>query len=307
MARRPNPLGEVATVTHRVAVLLAAGVPPKAAWGYAAASSPSMVARAAAEAPPESTARAIAAASADLGALDGAAWRALAAAWSVATSTGAPLAASLLGYAANLRSLAHVQRQAAVALAAPAATARIVMVLPFVGMLFGLALGFDTLHTLFATPIGWGCLAVGALLLVAARRWNARLVATATPRDAAPGLECDLMAIALSGGASIAGARERVTQATREFELTVVDGTLDGVLALSAAAGVPAGDLLRSEAEEARREAAAAAEEKAAALSVRLMLPLGVCVLPSFMVLGVVPLLVAVISSTVTSSPIGTF
>ncbi|MBH0110832.1 hypothetical protein I6E81_11695 [Salinibacterium sp. NG22] len=43
----------------------------------------------------------------------------------------------------------------------------------------------------------------------------------------------------------------------------------------------------------------AAARAGAAALSVRLMLPLGLCVLPAFMVLGVLPLMVAVISSTV--------
>jgi tight adherence protein B len=307
MPRRPNPLTEVASVTQRVAVLLAAGVPPSSAWGYAAASSPSTVARAAAEAAPDSIAEAIAEASVALPALDRGAWRALAAAWSVATSTGAPLAPSLLGYASSLRALAHVQRQASVALAGPAATARLVMVLPIVGILFGLGLGFDTIHTLFVTPVGWCCLAVGAGLLVIARRWNSRLVASATPRDPAPGLECDLLAIALSGGASIAGARSRVAEAAQTFGLQRHDGGIEELLALSAAAGVPAGDLLRSEAEEARREAAAAAEEKAAALAVRLMLPLGLCVLPSFMVLGVVPLLVTVISSTVNSSPIGGF
>ncbi len=304
MPRRPNPLTEVASVTQRVAVLLAAGVPPSSAWGYAAASSPSTVARAAAEAAPDSIAEAIAEASVTLGPLDAGAWRALAAAWSVATSTGAPLAPSLLGYASNLRALAHVQRQTSVALAGPIATARLVMVLPVVGVLFGLGLGFDTIHTLFATPVGWCCVGIGAGLLLAARRWNARLVASAMPRNPAPGLECDLMAIALSGGGSIAGARARVTDAARQFGLQPNDSGLDELLTLSAAAGVPAGDLLRSEAEEARREAAAVAEERAAALSVRLMLPLGVCVLPSFMVLGVVPLLITVITSTITSSPI---
>jgi tight adherence protein B len=41
-------------------------------------------------------------------------------------------------------------------------------------------------------------------------------------------------------------------------------------------------------------------ERKAATLAVTLMLPLGLCILPAFMVLGVAPLLIAVISSTVT-------
>ena len=40
-------------------------------------------------------------------------------------------------------------------------------------------------------------------------------------------------------------------------------------------------------------------QDAAAVLAVRLMIPLGVCVLPAFMALGVAPLLIAVISSTV--------
>ena len=62
---------------------------------------------------------------------------------------------------------------------------------------------------------------------------------------------------------------------------------------------MPAAELLRSEARESRRRAAAMAERRAAILAVRLMLPLGACILPAFMVLGVIPLLVAVVSSTV--------
>jgi tight adherence protein B len=40
-------------------------------------------------------------------------------------------------------------------------------------------------------------------------------------------------------------------------------------------------------------------QERASTLAIKLMLPLGLCVLPAFMVLGVFPLLVSVITSTV--------
>ena len=53
------------------------------------------------------------------------------------------------------------------------------------------------------------------------------------------------------------------------------------------------------QAEEARRTARAEVQERASTLAVKLMLPLGLCVLPAFMVLGVFPLLVTVITSTV--------
>jgi len=89
--------------------------------------------------------------------------------------------------------------------------------------------------------------------------------------------------------------RARSRAAPVESALTGVDAVLD----LSLRAGVPAAELLRSEAEEARRTARAEVQERASTLAVQLMLPLGLCVLPAFMVLGVVPLLVTVITSTV--------
>ena len=110
----------------------------------------------------------------------------------------------------------------------------------------------------------------------------------------------DLMAIAVSGGASLARATEVVTQA-RELCGIPADGlaSIAEVLELSRRAGVPAAALLRSEADEARRQARSGGERNAAVLAVTLMLPLGLCVLPAFMLLSVAPLLIAILSSTV--------
>ncbi len=293
------PLAAVASITQRLAVLLAAGVAPASAWRYLADGSsgvPGAVGR-----DPARIASDIAEAARGLPALENQAWRGLAVAWAVATEAGAPLAESLREYAASLRSLAQVQRDVAVALSAPVATARVVLALPVVGLLFGLAMGFDTFHVLFATPPGWVCGGLGLALIAAAIAWNRRLVASAAPGDASPGLEHDLMAIAVSGGGSLDRAREQVDGTLGEFGFAVTSTRVDAVLDLSRRAGVPAAELLRSEAHEARRDARSVAQQKAAALSVRLLLPLGLCILPAFMLLGVVPLLLSVISSTVSS------
>ena len=61
---------------------------------------------------------------------------------------------------------------------------------------------------------------------------------------------------------------------------------------------MPGAPLLRSEAAEHRRDARAAAAMAAERLGVLLMLPLGACVLPAFLLVGVVPLFVALFSST---------
>lgn len=298
MSTAPS-LTEVATVTQRLAVLLAAGVAPASAWRFVAESSASSVPAAAVE--QGDVAGAIAAASADLPGLERQGWSGLAAAWAVATEAGAPLAATLREYSASLRSLADAQRDAAVALASPRATARVVLALPLVGVVFGALMGFGTLPVLFASPVGWACLAVGAGLMLAARAWNRRLVRSAQPRDAAAGLDLDLMAIAVSGGAALDRSRALVAAVTARFGIGSPSDRIEDVLDLSQRAGVPAAELLRAEAEEMRRDARAQAQRAAAALSVRLMLPLGICVLPAFLVLGVLPLMIAVLSSTVGS------
>lgn len=287
---------------HRIAVLLAAGVAPTSVWAYLSGT-PIVGAVidtiAARTAMGEAVGDAVAGAGATQDPAQSAAWRSLAAAWVIATDAGAPLAPSLRQLAESLRSQAQAARDIDVALAGPIATARLVLVLPIVGVLFSMALGFDTLTTLVSTPIGLACLAIGGALLGAARFWNARLVASAAPLSRAPGLALDLTAIAVSGGASIDRATTAVAAACDRFsiddrDVELIEQTLD----LSRRAGVPAAELLRSEAIERRLTASSDAQRAAARLSVTLMLPLGVCVLPAFLVLGVVPMMVAVLSST---------
>lgn len=285
-------LAEVSAVSQRLAVLVSAGVAPSSAWRHVAASLGSPVAQrvAAGESLADAAGRATG--------LVGDAWRGLAAAWAVATEAGAPLAPALWAYSVSLRELGEAQRDARVALAAPVATARMVMLLPVVGVLFGMALGFNTFVTLVTTPVGWVCLAVGCVLLLVASRWNSRLVAAARPLRATPGLACDLMAVGMAGGASLDRTKHVVGSACARFGIAA-ESEVDEVLALARSAGVPAAELLRAEAAELRASARSRAREQAAALSVSLMLPLGVCVLPAFVALGVVPLLMTVITSTV--------
>lgn len=292
-------------MVQRLGVLLAAGVAPVSGWAYiadAARGSAATGARGVADAAArgDSISEAIVAVAGSRR-TDATAWRGLAAAWLVASDAGAPLAATLAELAASLRSLAQNQRDLETALAGPAATARMVMVLPVVGILFGMALGFDSLRILFTTPPGLVCLALGSVLMLLAQLWNQRLVRRARPVHLTPGLALDLMAIAVSGGASLSRAR-RVVAHARETCGIGNDGSaaaIEEVLELSRRAGIPAAALLRSEATEARRTARSAGERRAATLAVTLMLPLGLCILPAFMLLGVAPLLIAVISSTV--------
>lgn len=330
------PIDEVAAVTQRLAVLLSAGVSPVSAWAYllpvetsadaagrpgdpveqaergsgpanehatpGSRSATDRVVRSAANAGTAgaNVADAVAATAQNLPAAERDAWLALAAAWSVATDAGAPLAGSLRDLAASFRHLGQLQRDVGVALAGPAATGRIVLGLPLVGLAFGALMGFDTLRVLFATVPGLLCLAAGAGLTAAGARWNTRLVRRAQATDAAPGLALDLTAVGMAGGASVARARELVAAALDRYGLPAggTEAAVTAVLDLATRAGVPAAELLRSEAEQVRRAARSAGRRKAETLAVTLMLPLGLCVLPAFMLVGVAPLLLGVLAST---------
>jgi tight adherence protein B len=61
------------------------------------------------------------------------------------------------------------------------------------------------------------------------------------------------------------------------------------MLRLSRRAGARAVELLRADAAEQRRRARTDGRLRAARLSSRLLLPMGVCTLPAFLLLGVAP------------------
>jgi tight adherence protein B len=294
----------VASVVQRLAVLLGAGVAPTNAWRYlgdvtdddavvdavvrsvdSGASIPASIMAAAAGAGTGKT---------------GSAWRAVAAAWYVASESGAPLSSSLREIADTLRQLGQLHRDVDAALAGPRSTARFVGIMPVIGLLFGALLGFDTISVLLGTPLGFCCLVAGVLLSVAAARWTSRLVARARPSESSPGLTAQLIAIALAGGGSLSHARDLAAEAQSVHGLGQLDDVIriDQILELSRAAGVPAAELLQSEARQIRREATSRAQARAASLATTLMIPLGVCVLPAFMLLGVAPMMIAVFSST---------
>ncbi len=317
---RPDPaagVDAIAVVAERLAVLLTAGVPASSAWAHlrigagdaadpaalidprCAADASVLDAAGTAAAQGDPVALAIEAARASAPAAS-AEWGVLGSAWSVAAESGAPLAGSLRDLATALRDEAQLRREIRTALAGPIASARLVLGLPVIAVLFGVLLGFDTISVLVGNPLGLGCVAAGALLLWFGHRWSSSLAARASRSGADAGLELELLAIAMSGGASLDRARSLVRGALSAHGIDPADRrAADGVVELAARAGAPVAELLRAEAFRLRRVARAEGAARAAALGVRLMLPLGACVLPAFVLVGVVPLLISVISGTI--------
>lgn len=222
-------------------------------------------------------------------------WRQLGTVWSVAEESGSPLGRTLLSFADSLQDVAETGREIETALAGPKATARVVLLLPLIGILFGLGLGFDLLGVLFGTDLGRLCLLCGGALAATAVYWNKALIRRAGVSAEDPGLVFELYSIALAGGVSIDRAREVVAAGALRFGLEVDHSATLEILNLSARAGVPIASLLKAEATLSRRRLRARSARAAAALGVKLLLPLGVCILPSFLLLGVAPLMLSIV------------
>lgn len=228
-------------------------------------------------------------------------WRALAAVWLLAEQSGGPLAEALERYARGLRSLTELRERRGVLLTGPRATVRLVAGLPILALALGWLTGFDPLGVLL-TPLGTALIVVGVLLLATGIRWASRLTASVEREDRVAGLEFILLRIGLGGGGSAATARRRIADCVDAvgsewigFDALRRGGPLDRVLETARAHGAPLGDLALEEAEAAQTRACAELERSAERLGVRVLIPLGVCALPSFIVLGVLPVLLSML------------
>ena len=295
--RRHSPGAEadgVASLAESLAVLLDAGLAPRSAWTAVADHDGHPVAArvVASLAVQPSCAQALrdAAKSNDV--------RTLAAAWSVAEAAGTPLGHTLRVVAEAARDVAEAERDGEVALSGPRATARLVSWLPAAGAVLALALGADVLGAV-ASPAGATAVGAGVALMVLGRWWMSALLRRALARRPIPGLGEELIAVSLAGGASAAASVEAADRASHAAGLPPQDqSAARRILQVAESAGAPAVELLTASARQVRRTARSDARQAAARLGVRLMLPLGVCVLPSFLLLAVVPLALSLLAST---------
>lgn len=147
------------------------------------------------------------------------------------------------------------------------------------------------------------------------RRWRPWLRGQERPRGAEvdEAVVLDLMRAALSSGADLVTAVEAVAAALPARQASTYQraaaalrlGTpwcdawpdADAVVAQALAAawqdGLDPEPVLRFAAASIRRQRQARAQEAAAALGVRLVLPLGICLLPAFVLLGLVPVMLS--------------
>lgn len=245
-------------------------------------------------------------------------------------SAGAPLATSLERAAehAEERIDALLGRQSA--LAAPRATGRILSWLPLLGLGLGVLMGSDPVGVLTGSILGALTGMLGLGLAFAGRRWTAALVHRAEVESAASNgveqtsnvppvdtaLVLELLAAQLRAGLAPLAALGTLAEALNSRALHTVCqrlqmgsgwgsawsgssagtfGELRDALAPAYTGGAPSTALLLSLADAHRLSERRAAERAAGKLSVALVVPLGLCSLPAFICLGIVPILISLL------------
>ncbi len=245
-------------------------------------------------------------------------------------SAGAPLATSLERAAehAEERIDALLGRQSA--LAAPRATGRILSWLPLLGLGLGVLMGSDPVGVLTGSILGALTGLLGLGLAFAGRRWTAALVHRAEVESAASdgaeqisnvppvdtALVLELLAAQLRAGLTPLAALGTLAEALNSRPLHAVCqrlqmgsgwgsawsgsaagafGELQDALAPAYTGGAPSTALLLSLADAHRLSERRAAERAAGKLSVALVVPLGLCSLPAFICLGIVPILISLL------------
>ena len=234
---------------------------------------------------------------------------------------GAPLAEVLEAVAGGVAESGHAESSRRTALSGPRSTARMLAALPPVGLLLGAAVGARPEEVLLDGGLGSALGLLGVGLMVAGHRVTARMVAAATASRSRvdEALVLDLASAALACGASLPGTLQALGKALEEDELAVVGRALllgadwdeawetpddeawrqrrtrlEGCLRPGWEDGASPVALLAGTAASLRAGRRAADEEAAERLAVRLVLPLGLCHLPAFIVLGIVPVVASV-------------
>jgi len=219
-------------------------------------------------------------------------WRAVGACWSVARHSGAPLGPALESLSEALLAVDSTQRDIQAAMAGPRATVRLIAVLPFLALLGGGLGGFGNQAAVFGTPGGFAIVGSAAVLMAGAWWWLRLLSEKAKPAKADWSLELDLFATAAAGGGLPERALQLVQQTLHDYGLVAGDPhVLADLVGLSRRAGVPVGGLATGRAALSRARATTAAKERVERLGVHVVLPLGLLVLPAFVMIAVFPVL----------------
>lgn len=201
----------------------------------------------------------------------------------LAIAVGAPLAPLAKSLASHQDSLKAFDREIQQALAVPVATRRLMIWLPVVGLALSELLGLGSLSAL-STTVGLVGFLVGLALMYLGARATQRLLDQAKQNSALPSSGWFRFGILISAGMPLSQARKEASP------LSDPDGLID----LAVATGASLKELVISKQNSELANFAAERIAAARALSVSLLVPLGLTMLPAFLIFTVLPMVIGI-------------
>lgn len=221
--------------------------------------------------------------------------------WSLATRLGGPVVIALTRIADVFDRRQKNQAEVELTFAGPQATSKMVTWLPLIALVLAQLTGMNPAGAITGSLLGLLSVCLGAGLLVAGHQWSKRLLARALPEVVDPGAYLDCVLIGLQAGLPLQNARDEAAQKYFEvFELTTAEQdvvALDEAAELSRTTGAALSEILLATADRFRETQRYQISQRIARLGVRLMIPLGVAVLPAFILLSIVPIAISLLSS----------
>ena len=207
----------------------------------------------------------------------------------IARETGAPRTRILRVVADALDANIELEREAAIAATSARHSAFVLTALPAFTLIVTELFGMHALGFLLGGPIGWLCLAVGIGASFGGWMWMDRLRRRIAAPSPATGILGDVVAEILS----VTGIRADVENSLRASgERWGVGSEWTSIVDIRATAretGIPVSGLIRAESHERRRLTRFTVREAIERLPGQMLIPLGVCLFPAFVVLTVVP------------------
>lgn len=210
--------------------------------------------------------------------------------WDFATRVGAPLKDALIELSALERDSRAADYELQQSLALPRATKNLMLWLPVFGLFLSQAFGLQPFSA-FANPLGIFSFGVAIALLFFGERMAEKMIRALSTNSQSSSYNLLLLAIALRAGLGIKEAKELLPAKNAQDEKLLAE-----LLDLSLSTGAPISQILISSAKENREANTSLAIQAARSLSVKLLIPLGLTVLPAFLLLTVVPVLISQIT-----------
>lgn len=191
--------------------------------------------------------------------------------------------------------------------AGPRSAKRIMMALPLFSLLGAMVLGQDVVGVLGGSMLGWFLMVSAAVLMWIAHVWSNKMIDHALSFSWFQGMRAECCAMYVGAGLPLNIALSKTDEFAQPFERALPDNIdhrddVGGLVDLSRREGIPVAGLMRAHAQQQRSLAQQQLRYRVERLGVQLVIPLGVCILPAFIAVGIIPIVISMLSSTTLSS-----